>query len=504
MIEAGQIIDGVLSRQNDKQPFNGVNPATNESLAPQFFDATTAEINTAIDLAQQAFVVYRKTTDAKRAEFLEQIAVNIEALGDDLLNKASEETGLPLARLTGERGRTAGQLRLFAQKIKDGTWRNNIHDEALPDRQPLPRQDIRQTQIPLGPVGVFGASNFPLAFSVAGGDTAAALAAGCPVIFKGHPAHPATCQLVGMAIANAASTCGLPKGVFALLHGVANEVGSQIVTHPLIKAVAFTGSFRGGKALFDLANKRPEPIPVYAEMGSINPVFFLPHAIKKDGEAIAKNFAASVTMGAGQFCTNPGFFVLVDNEEGKKFVQQLQEAVAATSVHAMLTPGICNAYKNGVKELKAALGDASVDADNGNVGTAHVFTTTLAGLKQHKALTEEVFGPSTVGVLVKDETEMQEIIGLLQGQITGTVHAQAEDEALANAIIEALMYKVGRVLVNGFPTGVEVCHAMVHGGPFPATTDSRSTSVGTQAMYRFTRPVCLQNFTANLLPTFIK
>lgn len=500
-IEAGQLIGSELSRKNSISVFTGFNPATGKALEPFFFDASKKEIDAAVTLASKAFPLYRVCDDEQRALFLEKIADNIEALGDALLEKVAEETALPLPRLIGERGRTTGQLRLFAQLIKNGAWRKIIVDEAIPDRKPLPRQEIRQMQVPLGPVVVFGASNFPLAFSVAGGDTASALAAGCPVIFKGHPAHPATCQLVGQAIIDAARACSLPEGVFSLLHGASYEVGMQLVKHPLIKAVAFTGSFTGGKAIYDAAAARKEPIPVYAEMGSVNPVFFLPAAIKIGGERLAKEFAASVTLGCGQFCTNPGVFVLFNNTDSRQFIEAIKAELEVTPLHPMLTHNMATAYRKGVQKLKAlAEGSASGEV---NV-KACVVATSFFEVLEYPEYLHEVFGPSTVAVLVEDENELFSLVEHLQGQLTGTVHADENDFDLAKRLIEKLTYKVGRLVVNSFPTGVEVGGAMVHGGPFPATTDSRTTSVGTTAIYRFTRPVCFQNLGEKLLPTAFK
>ncbi len=465
---------------------------------------TEQQINETVTLANNAFVTYRNISAIKRAEFLEKIADEIEAIGDTLLQTTNTETNLPIARLTGERGRTTGQLRLFAQLLKDGTWKNNILDEALPDRQPLPRPELRQTQVPLGVVVVFGASNFPLAFSTAGGDTAAALAAGCPVIYKAHSAHPKTSELVADAIGRAVKACGLPAGVFSMLSGISHNLGEVLVQHPFVKAVGFTGSFRGGKALYDLAVRRQEPIPVYAEMGSVNPAFFLPNAISTGGETLANNFAASITMGCGQFCTNPGIFVLIDNAESKTFVQQLSKALDSTTLHPMLTANMDAAYKKGVQHQQQLTGvDVLVKpADAETLHPSLVATTVQQVLKTPDYL-EEVFGPASVAVFAKDEKEMQAFIENMPGQLTATIFATEAEYATAEVLAELLTYKAGRILMNGFPTGVEVCHAMVHGGPFPATTDSRSTSVGTTAIYRFTRPVCYQNFPTAVINKFV-
>ena len=393
-----------------------------------------------------------------------------------------------------------GQLRLFAQLLREGNWNKEIVDEPLPDRKPVARPEMIQIQVPIGVVAVFGASNFPLAFSVAGGDTAAALAAGCPVVFKAHPAHPATCQLIGEAIAKAAKETGMPEGTFSMLHGRSNEVGGKLVTHPLIKAVAFTGSFKGGKALYDLAVKRPEPIPVYAEMGSVNPVFFLPEAVRQGGESLALQFGQSVTLGSGQFCTNPGFCILINNEESKLFIQRVTDGLAATPVHPMLTKGITDAYKSGLQRQYNMSGDPIPAITAETEIRPGILTITAKSLMKNRDYFEEVFGPSTVAVLSDNYDEMFSLAEVVPGQLTGTIHAAENDYPIAQELIELLTQKAGRVIMNGFPTGVEVCHAMVHGGPYPATTDSRVTSVGTTSIYRFTRPVCYQNIPHSLLP----
>ena len=424
---------------------------------------------------------------------METIAGNIEALGDDLLKIINEETALPLTRLAGERIRTTGQLRLFAQLLRDEKWNKEIVDEPLPDRKPMARPGMIQMQVPIGVVAVFGASNFPLAFSVAGGDTVSALASGCPVVFKAHPAHPATCQLIGNAIAKAAKETGMPDGTFSMLHGLSNEVGGTLVTHPLIKAVAFTGSFKGGKALYDLAVRRPEPIPVYAEMGSVNPVFFLPEAVKRGGESLALQFGQSVTMGSGQFCTNPGFCILINNEESKLFIQQVADGLSATPVHPLLTKGITDAYKSGLEKQHKMNGASILTITSETDIKPSIITVSVKNLMQNPDYFEEVFGPSTVAVLADSYDEMFRLAEVMPGQLTGTIHAAENDYPAAKTLIDLLTQKVGRVIMNGFPTGVEVCHAMVHGGPYPATTDSRVTSVGTSSIYRFTRPVCYQN-----------
>lgn len=487
----GQLIGNSISKKGQTH-FTAFNPATGTPLAAVFHEATEAEINEAVALADAAFWQYRKKTGAERAAFLEAIADEITALGDELIKTAALETALPEARITGERGRTVGQLRLFAGFIRDDAWLNTIEDPAQPDRQPLPRPRIVQKQVPLGVVAVFGASNFPLAFSVAGGDTVSALAAGCPVVFKAHPAHPATCELVGRAIVEAARRTAMPEGVCSMVHGTGHGVGRALVTHPLVKAVAFTGSYRGGKALYDLAVRRDEPIPVYAEMGSTNPVFFLEGAFKKDTAALADAFVASVTQGAGQFCTNPGVFVVGREEVG--FVSQVAGKLAATPAGHLLTEGIKTAYVQGIARQRQTAGTVALTDWDGQSPQPHLLQTTVAAALENPELTEEVFGPSTVAVLAGGPDEMLAFARSLKGHLTATIFGTEEDLAANAELLDILATKVGRLVFNGLPTGVEVCHAMVHGGPFPATTDARTTSVGTQAAYRFTRPVAFQGF----------
>jgi NADP-dependent aldehyde dehydrogenase len=446
-------------------------------------DASITEIDSAIAASKAAFPIYRRISDAKRAEFLLAISHEILALGDELIQTACAESHLPEARITGERGRTTGQIQAFADFISNPAWKKEIHDPAQPDRAPLPKPDLFQTQIPLGPIAVFGASNFPLAFSVAGGDTISALAAGCPVIFKAHPAHPKTGDLVGGAISKAVASCGLPEGVFRLIHGASHEVGTHLVQHPDIQAVGFTGSYRGGKALYDLAVRRPHPVPVYAEMGSVNPVVLLSNKIAENPAALAAGLAGSVCMGVGQFCTNPGLLIL--QKKDASFLDLLAEELDKLPLGTFLTPGIADAYTAGVLNLA----QHSKKLTSRNLPSPALFVAEAASA--NRVILEEVFGPCTVAILVEDEAEMISFIESLDGQLTGTIHGTKTE--ISDELIDNLLQKVGRLLFNGFPTGVEVSGAMVHGGPFPATTDSRSTSVGTQAIYRFVRMVCLQN-----------
>lgn len=488
--------------------FQAVNPTTGESLPGQFTDASLSEINQTVENAAMAFEAYRHTGPAARAEFLERIAAEIEALGDELLERCHQETGLPMGRLQGERGRTANQLRLFAKVVREGSWVDARIDPAQPDRQPLPRADIRHMQIALGPVVVFGASNFPLAFSTAGGDTAAALAAGCPVVVKGHPAHPGTHSLVAGAILKAIEATGMPEGTFGSVQGRAIEVGKALVMHPQIKAVGFTGSFRGGTAIFEYANSRPEPIPVFAEMGSTNPVFILPGALKERGAAIADGLAASLNLGVGQFCTNPGLSFLPDEPGKDAFLQTLEERIGETGAGTMLTAGIKAAYDKGIERLAGTdsvrnlAGGAAAKGDF-QAQTA-VFRTTTEVFLAEESLEEEVFGPS--GIVVESGSREQLLASArrLKGHLTATVHGTEADLIEYRELFDILEKKVGRIIVNGFPTGVEVCHSMVHGGPYPATTATQSTSVGTTAIRRFVRPVCYQDLPQALLPDALK
>jgi len=475
-------------------------PAT--GAGARFANAGAAEVDRAVVAAEAAFWSYSALTRAQRAAFLERIAEEIEARGAELTATGHAETGLPTARLEGERGRTTGQLRLFAKHIRETGFLDLRHDAALPERQPLPRPDIRMMQRPVGPVAVFGASNFPLAFSTAGGDTASALAAGCPVVVKGHPAHPGTGEIVAQAVDAAIRACGLHPGVFSLIQGVGNDLGAALVTHPLITAVGFTGSLAGGRALFDLCAKRAVPIPFYGELGSVNPVFLLPEALAARGEAIAKGWAGSLTMGAGQFCTNPGIVVAMAGAAGDAFVAAAREAVGAIGAQVMLTDGIAAAYRAGRDRIAATAGVREVlttVCDRRNA-TPYLFEVTGADWLANHALGEEVFGPLGVIVRVADADEMEAVARALEGQLTCTLQMDAGDTELARRLMPILERKAGRVLANGFPTGVEVCEAMVHGGPYPASTNFGATSVGTMAIRRWLRPVSYQNIPEALLP----
>ncbi|MGI3170865.1 aldehyde dehydrogenase (NADP(+)) [Pseudooceanicola sp. C21-150M6] len=474
-------------------------PASGEAYP--FAHGTPALVDAAVQAAEEAFWTYGYTDAETRARFLNAIADEMEARAEAITAIGSAETGLPEARLQGERGRTTGQLRLFADHILKGAYLDRRHDDALPDRQPLPRPDLKMIQRPIGPVAVFGASNFPLAFSTAGGDTAAALAAGCPVVVKGHSAHPGTGEIVAEAVQAAIEKTGMPKGVFSLVQGGTREVGQTLVQHPLIKAVGFTGSLGGGRALFDLCAQRPEPIPFFGELGSVNPMFLLPEAMEARGAEIAKGWAGSLTMGAGQFCTNPGISVVLEKHAGL-LADTAKDALAGVGAQVMLTDGIADAYRSGAARIGAGAGVREVLTTTCDLRNATPYLYIVKGsdwLGNH-ALTEEVFGPLGLIVTVADEAEMLKVAQSFEGQLTVTLHMDAGDKALAQKLMPIVERKAGRLLANGFPTGVEVSDTMVHGGPYPASTNFGATSVGTLSIRRFLRPVCYQNIPAELMP----
>lgn len=504
----GTLLIGQQAVTGSQADIYAINPATGEALKPNYAGGTRAVVEQACELAAAAFDDYRETSLEARARFLETIADEIEAIGAELTERGVAETGLPQARLEGERGRTCGQLRLFASVVRAGEWLDIRHDPALPERQPLPRADLRQRHIPLGPVAVFGASNFPLAFSVAGGDTASALAAGCPVVVKGHSAHPGTSELVGRAIQRAVAKCELPEGVFSLLFGSGKEIGQALVADPRIKAVGFTGSRSGGTALMATAQARPEPIPVYAEMSSINPVFLLPEALKARGTKIAEGFVASLNMGAGQFCTNPGLVIGLKGADLDAFVATAGDAVKASAAQTMLTPGIHAAYQNGVESLASSANVKEIARgqtdDAPHSCQAGLFTASASDFLTDEALQGEVFGATSLVIECRDSDEMQRVAEQLEGQLTATLQMDDGDLADAKRLLPILERRAGRIMANGWPTGVEVGHAMVHGGPYPATSDSRTTSVGSAAIYRFLRPVCYQDLPAGLLPEALR
>jgi 2,5-dioxopentanoate dehydrogenase len=503
----GSFLIGARSVTSDEL-FQAFDPSTNELLEPGFAVSTPEHVAEACRLAAEAFDTFRETDPEDRARFLEAIADNIEALGDELVTRAMQESGLPQARLTGERGRTTGQLRLFARVLRQGRWAGVTLDTPLPDRQPLPRSDLRQRRVAVGPVAVFGASNFPLAFSVAGGDTASALAAGCPVVVKGHPAHPGTSVMVARAIRDAIQACGLPEGVFSLVQGPANALGAALVTDPAIKAVGFTGSRAGGLALVNLANNRPEPIPVYAEMSSVNPVLLFPAALAARAEALGKGYVGSLTMGSGQFCTNPGVVVALAGPDLDRFAEVAGQALTEAQPQVMLTSGIHQAYDKGVAALSnhpavAELGRGA-EGTGCNRGRAALFATSATEFIGNPELAHEVFGAASIIVRAETMDEVRAVLEAMEGQLTATLHLDDADVELARPLLPLLERKAGRILANGWPTGVEVSTAMVHGGPFPATSDPRSTSVGTAAIERYLRPVCYQDLPDVLLPKALR
>lgn len=504
----GEMLIGGTSVRGTAGTLRAFDPARNTEMERAFGAGDAGDVDRACRLAQAAFDPFRQAPLEKRARLLETIGERILALGEALIERAHAESALPQPRLEGERARTVGQLKLFAQLVRDGRWLGATLDSAMPERKPLPRSDLRLQKIPVGPVAVFGASNFPLAFSVAGGDTASALAAGCPVVVKAHPAHLGTSELVGRAIQEAVAECGLPAGVFALVLGAGNAVGEALVAHPSIKAVGFTGSRGGGIALMNIAARRREPIPVYAEMSSINPCFVLPGALAARAEAVANGFVESLTLGVGQFCTNPGLVVILDGPHRQAFIDAASKALEKKGAQTMLTAGIASAYRDGVKQRALVQGVTRVaqgtSTDAPHCALPELFATTQSRFIAEARLEDEIFGPASLIVTCANVEEMIELAEHVEGQLTATLHMERDDMELARKLLPALERKAGRILANGFSTGVEVSHAMVHGGPFPATSDPRSTSVGSLAIERFLRPVCYQDLPAELLPEAVK
>ncbi|MVW72542.1 aldehyde dehydrogenase (NADP(+)) [Bordetella sp. 15P40C-2] len=505
---AGNLLIGQSARRGTNGVSYALDAASGDRLEPGFGGATLEDVDDACQLAWSAFDRFRETSLQARAEFLDTIAANILALGDRLIERCVAESGLPRARIEGERARMVGQLRIFADVVRTGDFLEVRVDPAQPERKPLARPDLRLRHIALGPVAVFGASNFPLAFSVAGGDTAAAFAAGCPVIVKAHSAHPGTSELVGQAIRQAVEDCGMPAGTFSLLFGSGREIGQGLVRDPRIKAVGFTGSRAAGTDLMAVAAARPEPIPVYAEMSSINPVLLFPHALERRGEAIAQAFVQSLTLGAGQFCTNPGLILAVRGPALDRFVAAASEALVRTPAATMLTPGIHRAFEAGIANFSAHPQVQTVaraqPAAGANQGQGALFSTTVEAFREHALLREEIFGAASLIVSCPDLQAMQELMESLEGQLTAALHLDEADYPAARSFLPVLERRAGRLLVNGFGTGVEVSHAMVHGGPYPSTADGRSTSVGTLAIRRYLRPVCYQDMPEALLPEALK
>jgi 2,5-dioxopentanoate dehydrogenase len=505
---SGRSLIGFREGAGSGDPLYAHDPTTGQQLRPGFIPATPEEVDRAVKLAADAFKIYSHTSGRERGAFLRKIADKIESITGDIVERAAQETALPIARLQGETARTCHQLRLFAQVAEEGSWVNARIDHADPERKPLPKPDIRSLMRPLGPVVVFGASNFPLAFSVAGGDAASALAGGNTVIVKAHAAHPGTGELVGRALQESVRECGMPEGVFSLLFGHGSQIGTALMKHPLVRAGGFTGSRTAGRILMDVAASRPEPIPFYAEMSSTNPVFILPGALRERAENIASGLHASFTLGAGQFCTKPGMVFLGKGSDAEKFAGKLLELVASSAHFHLLTEAIHSSYDSAIAKRKA---DPSVTV------LAEKQHSGAAGFSAHSAVFEtdaetflasdleaEIFGPTTLVVRHSSREQILKIARSLEGHLTATIHGTEQDLRDFADLIAVLETKVGRLIFNGFPTGVEVTHAMVHGGPYPSTSDGRSTSVGTQAIFRFTRLVCYQGFPDNALPDELK
>jgi len=507
MITGKNYIGNQLSATGNKT-FKTFNPLLNKENEWEITEASATEVNQAAALAAEAFKTYSKILGLKKAVFLRAIADEIEALGDDLLQVYCSESGLPNGRAMGERGRTLGQLRAFANHVEEGHWVDASIDTAQPERQPLPKVDLRKMNVALGPVVVFGASNFPLAFSTAGGDTAAALAAGCPVIVKSHPMHAGTGEMVTSAVIKAAEKTGMPKGVFSNLNSSGIEVGQALVQHPKVKAVGFTGSIRGGRALYDLAAKRNEPIPVFAEMGSVNPVILLPEALNSRAETIAKTYAGSITLGSGQFCTNPGLIIGIKSEGLTNFVNTLAKEIVKVEPSCMLHPNIAGAYEANKTKVLAQSGTKVLAGYEDEVSSnfARQVVTTVEGdtFLNNPTLHHEVFGPFSLIVQCKNKTQLETIISNLEGQLTGTIISDDNEIAAYSGVVNVLQDKVGRIIFNGVPTGVEVCPSMQHGGPYPASTDSRFTAVGVDSIKRFVRPFSFQDWPNELLPDELK
>jgi 2,5-dioxopentanoate dehydrogenase len=506
---SGHNFIGFEKKASGEKKLYAFSTVTKENLQGEFSVATEQEIQQAISKASGAFEIYKQISSEERAEFLDTIADEIMQLGDELIERAHLESGLPQARIAGERGRTVGQLKLFASLLREGSYVEAIIDTSLPDRKPLPRSDLRRMMLPIGPVAVFAASNFPLAFSTAGGDTASALASGCPVVVKAHSSHLGTNELVASAIIKAAQKCNMPDGVFSSLVGEGALLGQQLVKHPQIKAVGFTGSFRGGMALLKAAvNERTEPIPVYAEMSSINPVLVLPNKIAKDVDGLTAQLSASITLGVGQFCTNPGLLFVIKDANTDALLQKLSQALQQVLPATMLNQTICGAY---YKERQQLLGTGGVETvwsgDEGREdykGSAALAKTTAKNFSANPSLQNEVFGPASLVVVCEDENDLKNTLQSLHGQLTASIIGTQDDLKRFQSCVDILVARVGRIIYNGVPTGVEVSHSMMHGGPFPATTFAHFTSVGTEAIKRFLRPVCYQDCPQEFLPDALK
>ena len=506
----GQQFIGFGTSAESSDTFHSRNSALGEELPTAFHEATAKEIDVALTLASDAFRAYRNQSCENRAKFLETIADEIEALGDPLLELADAETALGIPRLTGERGRACAGARMFAKMVREGDWVDARIETAIPDRAPLPKPDIRMMHRPVGPVVVFGASNFPLAISVAGTDTVSALGAGCPVVVKAHPAHPGTCEMIASAIIAAAKKCGMPDGVFSMVHGRTNETGLALVEHEKAEVVAFTGSLGGGRALFDAASRRPRPIPVYAEMGSINPVFVLPGALKERGESMAEGFVGSLTLGVGQFCTNPGVVLGLNGPELESFIESATKKAEEIPPATMLHEGIAAAYHSGIERIRqtegvTVAGNAPGSAPGHSQATAVIFKTSADQFfENEESLKEEVFGPASIVLECQSPIEMMKFAEGMDCSLSATVHGTEEDLETYKDLIDVLETRAGRLVINGYPTGLEVCTAMQHGGPYPAATHGFFTSVGTNSILRFVRPISYQGFPQSRLPEELK
>lgn len=497
------LINGKFQAEGN-ETFQVANAATTETLNGAFILALESDVNQACELAAEAFPIYSELSLEERAVFLETAASEIDSIVDDLVVRIGEETGLPEARVRGETGRTTGQLRLFAKVLRRGDYLQAHIDTAMPERQPLPRPDIRQYNQPLGPVAVFGASNFPMAFSVAGGDTASALAAGCPVVARAHSGHPGTAELVGKAMVRAVEKCGLPAGVFSLIQGKGHHIGGALVKHPAIKAVGFTGSLGGGRALCDAAASRPEPIPVFAEMGSINPVYLLPGALEANAEKLAEGFVASLTLGTGQFCTNPGLVIAAKGEGLNRFKARVAELIGNAPAGVMLNAGTLSGFNKQQEKYRSEAALIGEGQSGENRARASLFGTDLADWAGNETLHEEAFGPCSLLVETASDEQFVTATQKLEGQLTATLWGADRELESYQRLLNELSRKVGRILVNGWPTGVEVCDSMTHGGPYPACSIAGSTSVGTRAIERFVRPVSFQDMPDACLPAPLK
>ncbi len=508
-LHGGQIIGGERSALSG-EVFHGVDPSSGEQLNPAYFEATADEIDQALRLAESVFDEFRKTTPGQRGAFLDAIADETEALGDELLKRASAETGHPLPRCAMERDRAVNQARLFAGFVREGSWVDARIDLGDSGRIPMPKPDVRSLMQPVGPIAIFGASNFPIAISVLGADTISAFACGCPVVIKAHPAHPGTCEIAAQAVIAAALKTGMPAGLFSMVHGKGNAVGEELVRHPATAAAAFTGSLGGGRSLFETASNRPIPIPFYAEMGSVNPIFVLPGALAERGEEIAGEFVGSLTMGVGQFCTNPGLVLGLKSEQWDNFSKSAAEKVGEFVPQTMLHAGIHHAFTSGVEERKKSsdlhlVGESSRAASvEKSEAACYLFETNAEGLAANPELAEELFGPVSTLVKCSEPSDMEAFAKTLSGSLTASVHGTEKDLEEYAGLISVLEKKAGRLIFNGYPVGLEVCHSIHHGGPYPATCHSYFTSIGTRCIQRFVRPVCFQDWPQSALPPELK